>query len=147
MLRSGSRRAANYNNDNSKRKLLFDLVLICLLWWLLSSQYFTLYVIIVSLLFNSEPGKMIHKRKSKRWSFYWFRRFKIALTSRSTKMQQHHKLLKVLSNNYSFRQGEIKQQRGSQQLPQEWILNVVKLLVFVVVAYIIDRWFCFWYFK
>lgn len=98
----------NYNDDNSKQaplRLGIDMPSVVITST--SSQYFTLYVIIVSLLFYSEPmSKVIHKKIEKMKFSIDFEDLG-ALTSRLTKMQQHHKLLKVLSNNYSFRQGKL----------------------------------------
>ncbi|EGW30387.1 uncharacterized protein SPAPADRAFT_143218 [Spathaspora passalidarum NRRL Y-27907] len=72
-----------------------------------SSQYFTLYVIVLSLLFYSEPmSKVIHHKLEKLKFSIDFQDL-ASLSDRLIQMQTYYKLLNMLSHNYNFRQHEL----------------------------------------
>ena len=72
-----------------------------------SSQYFTLYVIILSLLFYSEPMSKVIQEKIKKMKFSIDFEDLGALSDKLSEMQQYYRLLNTLTLNYSFRKDSL----------------------------------------
>lgn len=81
-----------------------------------SSQYFTLYVIILSLLFYSEPMSKVIQEKIKKMKFSIDFEDLGALIGKLTELQQYYRLLNTLSFNYSFRKDKLNNEELNNYL-------------------------------
>ncbi|RCK57841.1 Protein FMP27, mitochondrial [Candida viswanathii] len=94
-------------SDDDTAPLKFEIDIPSLLITSTSSQYFTLYVIIISSLFYSEPMSKVIQEKIKKMKFSIDFEDLNALNARLSQMQQHYRLLNLLTFNYSFRKGKL----------------------------------------
>ncbi|KAI5963039.1 FMP27 [Candida pseudojiufengensis] len=72
-----------------------------------SSQYFTLYVIIISLLFYSEPLSKVIQEKIEKMKFSIDFENLEGMTEKVKIMQSYYRTLKLLASNYSFRKNHL----------------------------------------
>ncbi|CAI5760657.1 unnamed protein product [Candida verbasci] len=88
--------------DEAPKKLRIDMPSIVITST--SSQYFSMYVIMLSLLFYSEPMSKVISDKLEKMKFAIDFQDLPSMSSRVKSMQQHYKKLKFLTSNYDFRQ-------------------------------------------
>ncbi|KAG7660863.1 FMP27 [[Candida] subhashii] len=72
-----------------------------------ASQYFTLYVIILSLLFYNEPMSKVIAKKLEKLHFSIDFSDLTSMSEKLIQLQDYYKMLNLLSHNFSFRQGEL----------------------------------------
>lgn len=73
-----------------------------------SSQYFTLYVIVISLLFYSEPMSKFIKDKLEKMKFSMDFENLEAMSAKIKQMQAYYHVLRQMTTNYSFRDEHLK---------------------------------------
>ncbi|KAI5956819.1 FMP27 [Candida jiufengensis] len=111
----------NLNNnqvDEAPKRLRIDTPSIVLTST--SSQYFTLYVIIVSLLFYSEPMSKVIKEKIEKMKFSIDSDDLVGMTDKVKNMQSYYRTLKFMNSNYSFR----KKHLSNEELNNYLLLNL-----------------------
>lgn len=87
-----------------------------------SEQYFTLYVLVLSLLFYSEPTSKKLQSKLEKLKFSIDFQNLSSLHERLVSLHKYHRLLLLLSNNYEFRQGTL----SNEELNNYLLLNTEK---------------------
>lgn len=87
-----------------------------------SEQYFTLYVLVLSLLFYSEPTSKKLRSKLEKLKFSIDFQDLSSLHERLKALHKYHRLLMLLSNNYEFRQGSL----SNEELNNYLLLNTEK---------------------
>ncbi|RLV96487.1 Protein FMP27 mitochondrial [Spathaspora sp. JA1] len=87
-----------------------------------SSQYFTLYVIVLSLLFYSEPMSKALRHKLEKLKFSIDFQDLGSLNDRLIQMQRYYNMLNMLSHNYNFRQHEL----SNEDLNNYFSINLEK---------------------